>query len=157
MRERGSGRIINISSISGRLALPGLAAYCAAKFAVEGYSEALRFEVAPHGVLVSLVEPGCFKTELYDVNRRVATRTQDPASPHHAAFLRGEAALQKVLDLNPQDPVDVARCVVKVARSKRPRLRYLVGKDAHAEIWAGALMPRFLFEPIMQRLSGNLK
>src|SRR5450432_2547826 len=99
MRQRHSGRIINISSISGRLALPGLAAYCAAKFAVEGYSEALRFELAPHGVLVSLVEPGCFKTELYDVNRRIAKRTQDPASPHRAAFLRGEAALQKVLDL----------------------------------------------------------
>jgi NAD(P)-dependent dehydrogenase (short-subunit alcohol dehydrogenase family) len=154
MRARRSGRIINMSSISGRMALPGLSSYCAAKFAVEGYSEALRYEALPHGVWISLVEPGCFKTPMYDVNRNIAARALEASSPHRAAFVRAEQSLQRILDLNPQDPLHVAKRVVKVAQAKRPRLRYLVGKDAFAELWAGALTPHPLFEQVLLRLSG---
>jgi NAD(P)-dependent dehydrogenase (short-subunit alcohol dehydrogenase family) len=154
MRARRSGRILNMSSISGRMALPGLSSYCAAKFAVEGYSEALRYEALPHGVWVSLIEPGCFKTPLYDVNRRTAARALEPTSPHRAAFTRGEQALERILELNPQDPADVAKRVVAVARAKRPRLRYLVGKDAFAESWASALTPHPLFERALLKISG---
>lgn len=64
MRERGQGTIINVSSISGRMAMPGLAPYSASKFALEGFSESLRFELLPLGIHVVLVEPGSYKTPI---------------------------------------------------------------------------------------------
>ncbi|MCA9686542.1 MAG: SDR family oxidoreductase, partial [Myxococcales bacterium] len=69
MRERRHGRIINISSVAGRSALPAQAAYCASKFALEGWSESMRYELAPYNVFVALVEPGLFPTEILGRNR----------------------------------------------------------------------------------------
>jgi NAD(P)-dependent dehydrogenase (short-subunit alcohol dehydrogenase family) len=73
MRAQGRGRVVNVSSLSGRVGLPGVSSYAATKHAVEGFSEALRWEVEPFGVQVVLVEPGTFRTPIFAGNQRRAS------------------------------------------------------------------------------------
>lgn len=154
MRERRSGRIINITSISGRVALPGLGAYAASKFAVEGLSEALRHELRPHGVFVSVVEPGSYRTDIWDRNRRVAARTLDESSPNRAATQRLTERIDRRVATALGDPQDVARAIANVATARRPRLRYLVGKDAIAELVVNRALPWRAWERVLDRLTG---
>ncbi len=154
MRARRSGRIINISSISGRLANPGTSSYCASKFAVEGLSESLRLELLPFGVHVVLVEPGSFKTDIFEKNRRVARRAFDPASPYFAQTKRLEAFVNKMLARSTADPKDVGRLIAHVATTASPRLRYQVGKDAHGEELAKRFVPYSLLERAILRYTG---
>jgi NAD(P)-dependent dehydrogenase (short-subunit alcohol dehydrogenase family) len=155
MRTRGSGRIINVSSIGGRVATPGLSAYCSSKFAVEGLSESLRYELKPYGVYVALVEPGTFKTDIFGRNRRQARRSLDPTSPYHKRTKHMEALVEKLLARSTADPRKVARTIARVATAKRPRLRYLVGKDAQGEALAKALVPEGLFEAAVLKYVGS--
>ena len=152
MRGRGSGRVINVSSIAGRVALPGLGAYCASKFAVEGFSESLRYEAMGDGIQVSLVEPGSFKTDIFYGNRRLARRAKDPASPHFEKAQRMEKMVDKMLEMNDADPRDVALAIVRAATERRPRLRYLVGADAKAQAALKAVLPERAFEAALLRV-----
>jgi NAD(P)-dependent dehydrogenase (short-subunit alcohol dehydrogenase family) len=154
MRERRHGRIINVSSMGGRFATPGFSAYCASKFAVEGLSESLRHELRPFGIWVSLVEPGMFKTDIFDKNRRVAKRAFDPASPYYAFTKQMESVAEKLLARSKADPEDVARVIARAATVKRPRLRYLVGRDARGQVMAKALLPFGIIEGAVDRYIG---
>jgi NAD(P)-dependent dehydrogenase (short-subunit alcohol dehydrogenase family) len=136
MRERNRGKIINVSSISGRMGTPGMTAYCSSKFAVEGLSESLRLELSRFGIFVSLVEPGTFKTDIFTRNRRTAARAHDPASPYYGFTKHMEGVVERLLERNTADPIAVARCIRRIALAKKPRLRYLVGKDARGEAFA---------------------
>jgi NAD(P)-dependent dehydrogenase (short-subunit alcohol dehydrogenase family) len=125
MRERGSGCIINISSIAGRIAFGGTSAYNASKFAVEGFSEALAQEVKSHGVRVALVEPGIIDTPMGTTE--LPQYDEKTIYPHgariHKFFTnpeKGEAA-----------PELVGETIRYVIESGDPRLRYPVGPDAH--------------------------
>jgi NAD(P)-dependent dehydrogenase (short-subunit alcohol dehydrogenase family) len=152
MRERASGRIINISSISGRFAAPGLGAYSASKFAVEGFSESLRHELSPHGVWVSLIEPGTFRTDIFERNRRVAKRALDPASPNFERSKRFEQFITRMVERSTADPRAVARLITRVAEARRPRLRYLIGTDARGQALAKGLLPFGVLERGMARV-----
>jgi NAD(P)-dependent dehydrogenase (short-subunit alcohol dehydrogenase family) len=152
MRERRQGRIINVSSIGGLVASPGMSAYCASKFAVEGLSESLRYEVAPFGVSVILVEPGTFKTDIFGPNRRVAKRARDPQSPYYAMNKQMSAFVQKMVARSTADPMDVARTIAHAATTPRPRLRYLVGRDARAQKIAKTILPSSVIELAMARV-----
>jgi NAD(P)-dependent dehydrogenase (short-subunit alcohol dehydrogenase family) len=154
MRERRSGCIINVSSIGGRVALPGMSAYCASKFAVEGLSESLRHELRPFGVHVVLVEPGTFKTDIFDRNRRVAARMNDPASPYYERSKQMERVVDDMVGRSKADPNAVARVIADAATAEHPRLRYLVGVDAHGEAIARALFPFSWLEAGVARLFG---
>ncbi|HET6345023.1 MAG TPA: SDR family oxidoreductase, partial [Myxococcota bacterium] len=81
MRAQGHGRIINISSVSGLVAQPSVSAYCASKFALEGLSEAMRHELLPYNIHVVLVEPGSYRTDIFQKNRWVARNTRRESSP----------------------------------------------------------------------------
>ncbi len=136
MRERRHGRIIHISSLGGRVATPGHGAYNASKFALEGIGEAMRAELAPYHVFVSLVEPGLFPTPMFDENGWLAARATE-RSPHHRALSRLRAQTREFLHHRAAaDPGAVARVVARIALSPRPRLRYPVGLDAW---WGSAL------------------
>jgi len=140
MRERKRGKIINISSISGRFSAPGVSAYTSSKWAVEGLSESLRYELRPHNVWVVLVEPGTFKTDIFGRNRRVGKAADDPTSPNYAKAMK----LLKIVERNQEkapEPDAVAKVIGRVAVAKRPRLRYLVGKDARGQAFAKAVLP----------------
>jgi NAD(P)-dependent dehydrogenase (short-subunit alcohol dehydrogenase family) len=129
MRGQRSGHILNLTSVGGIASAGGFAAYCASKFAVEGWSEALRDEVAPFGIKVTLVEPGNFRTEFAgDVNLRPAQQLDAyrPLIEPVERFLFGQAGEQ------PGDPAKAARLMIEVAEEQKPPLRLLMGVDAYA-------------------------
>lgn len=125
MRKRGRGRIINVGSLAGLVAVPGEAFYSASKFALEGYTEALRHEVGGFGISVSLVEPGFFSTNIHRPPARPAESISDYDDLREAL----RRSLAESLGEG-DDPEKVARAIVKIAREKSPRLRYRVGSDA---------------------------
>jgi NAD(P)-dependent dehydrogenase (short-subunit alcohol dehydrogenase family) len=134
MRERRFGRVINLSSVSGRRGLPDHSAYCASKFALEGWSEALRYEMIPYNVFVCLVEAGLFPTTGMLARARVA----EPAESVHRksrAELSARTRKAKELLARVNDPRDVAQVVARIALADAPRLRHPVGLDA----WASTL------------------
>jgi NAD(P)-dependent dehydrogenase (short-subunit alcohol dehydrogenase family) len=151
MRERRRGKVINVSSISGRFAAPGVAAYASSKWAVEGFSESLRAELLPYDVYVSLVEPGTFKTEIFERNRRVAVATYEESSPYYERSRQLERIVDRILAKNRQDPRLVARVIADIAEAKAPRLRWLVGRDAKGQAFAKWLAPSKLLERAVQR------
>ncbi len=131
MIRRRRGRIINVSSFNGRVAFPCVSAYVASKFAVEGFTESLRIEAAPFEVWATLIEPGGFRTDIFDRNRREARRMRDPSSPYAPVVGEMDALLRKN-ERHLGDPDRVARVIVRAAGERRPELRYVVGADARA-------------------------
>jgi NAD(P)-dependent dehydrogenase (short-subunit alcohol dehydrogenase family) len=123
MRKQRSGRIVNISSLAGLVSVPFQAFYCATKFAVEAYTEALRMEVRPFGIHVSMVEPGDFATGF--TARRHMVHASGPASAYDE---RCRAAVGRMAEdeLGNSDIGPVVRKLVAVVESERPRLRYPV-------------------------------
>ncbi|HEY6410909.1 MAG TPA: SDR family NAD(P)-dependent oxidoreductase [Ktedonobacteraceae bacterium] len=150
MRRQGSGRIINVSSVVGHVAPPYVGVYATSKFALEGLSEALREEVRPFGVDVSLVEPAFVKTHIV---------SKPPTNPIAAYTPGREAALQALSTSveSGMDPGVVAHVILRAATT-RPRLRYLVGRDAKVLMLLKRLLPDPLFERVRRRLfqSGKL-
>lgn len=147
MRAQGSGRIINISSIGGLIAVPFQGMYCASKFALEGMTEALRLEVRPFGIQVTLVEPGDFRTAFTQNRRKVH------ASGTGSAY---EARLQTSLEIIERDeqrgpaPIAVARLIEKIIEARDPRPRYSVGMAyQRLAILVRRLLPATLFERII--------
>ena len=143
-RERRSGRIILVSSIGGAIGIPYQAFYSASKFALEGYGEALAYEVAPFGVHVTMVEPGNVRTD-FTANRRdvVGTGTSDP---YRAA--RDKAVARMVADEQNGVPAgDVAAVIAKVLDADRPARRVSVGKlGERVGLLGKRLLPWRLFE-----------
>ncbi|MFD7643439.1 SDR family oxidoreductase [Kitasatospora sp. NPDC059795] len=124
MARRGGGRIVQISSVAGRVATPLNGWYCASKHALEALTDALRCEVAARGIRVSLVEPGCVDTPLLTGALAVPT----PADSVHGA---ARAATRRLLALHrPVPPERVARAVRRALLAPRPRRRYGVGPEA---------------------------
>jgi NAD(P)-dependent dehydrogenase (short-subunit alcohol dehydrogenase family) len=137
MRARGEGRIVNVSSVAGRISLPLMGWYCASKHGLEAMTDALRMEVAPCGVRVSLVEPGSFGTGIWEGARY----PDDAATPGYAeAYDRARKATTAGTSVMP-DPVWVARTVRLALGSPVPLARYLIGADAVGGVLAERLVP----------------
>ena len=143
MRRQGSGRIINISSVVGQVAPPYVGLYAASKFALEGLSEALRDEVRPFGVDVSLVEPAFVKTHI------VSQQLTNPIT----AYTLGRQATMQVLSTSVESGMEtgVVAHVILRAATTRPRLRYLVGRDAKVLMLLKRFLPASLFERVRSR------
>jgi NAD(P)-dependent dehydrogenase (short-subunit alcohol dehydrogenase family) len=127
MRAQASGHILQLTSIGGLLAIGGFGPYCASKFALEGWSEALRDEVKPFGVRVTIVQPGAFRTEFAGpVNMRPERRLDvyRPAIEPLQAYLYGGGGQQA------GDPVKAAEVMIAAVESDDPPLRLLLGADA---------------------------
>lgn len=149
MRRQGEGRIVNVSSLGGLIALPFQGVYSAAKFAVEGLSEALRHEVRPFGIDVVLVEPADFRTGFTSSRRRV--EAADARSPYADAFERALVVIEED-ERTGSDPAMVARLLERVIQTEHPRLRYTVGAfDERLAAWLRRVMPGVAFEPIVRR------
>jgi NAD(P)-dependent dehydrogenase (short-subunit alcohol dehydrogenase family) len=121
MRRQGGGHIINMSSLAGQIAIPFQGFYSASKFAIEGYSEALRMEVRPYGVRVCMIEPGDFATS-FTVNRRM-TAAHTPESPY---YQRCESAVRRMAhdEQANKDLTPVIDAVRAIFATDRPALRY---------------------------------
>jgi len=152
MRRARRGRILLVTSVGGRIGSPALSAYCASKFALEGFGECLALEVAPLGIQVSLIEPGIVKTEIWGPNRGVAPGALNPESPYYYWFREQEDLADWAVRTSPTRPADVARAVHRALTVKNPRLRYLVGRRARALLAIRRLLPSALFERLYSRI-----
>ena len=138
MRKQRSGQIIMISSIGGLHGSFSISSYSAAKFALEGWSESLRLEVNGLGIKIVLVEPGSFQTDIWTRNVYLGKKALDGSSPNRE---RGAKMKEQVRRLHKGDPIEVARVVARIAQDPNPRLRYVVGRDAHIQLWLKRLLP----------------
>lgn len=149
MRQQRSGMIINMSSISGIAAFPGYAPYATSKFAVEGFSESLRQEMARYGVHVVLVEPGAYRTAIWNKGLSAIHTTEDsPYKDHLEAVL----AYSRHSSQHAPDPQQVAQLIGRLVNKRRPRLRYAVGQGTGILVWAKRTLPWGLLERIIDRV-----
>jgi NAD(P)-dependent dehydrogenase (short-subunit alcohol dehydrogenase family) len=125
MRERGAGRVVNVGSIMGRVAMPLLGAYNASKHAVAAATDALRMELAPFGVTVVLVEPGAIRTGFAARALAALAPYRDPGSPYAGALAGTDAAWARVYRFAP-GPAAAGRAVARAATAARPAPRYVV-------------------------------
>lgn len=156
--RRARGRIVFVSSIGGRVALPIVGPYDASKFALEALADALRMELRPWGVAVSIVEPGAIATAIFEKSRKLADEivARMPAEARE----RYEAAARNVVEVfngfeRQALPADRAAAVIERAlTARRPRARYLVGNDARVQALLGWLLPDRIFDAVRVRLAG---
>jgi NAD(P)-dependent dehydrogenase (short-subunit alcohol dehydrogenase family) len=148
MRRAGSGRIVIVSSIGGRIASPSVAPYSASKFALEGFGEALFLEMRPFGIDITIVEPGIVRTGIWDEESRVLPAARHEASPYYKNFWAGEQVVEAALKSSRLTPVDVAREIVRAMTATRPRLRYVVGGRASFVLALRRHLPENWFERI---------
>ena len=146
MRANGRGRIINISSISGRIGFPGISAYVSSKHALEGYSESLRLELKPFGIDVSLVEAGSYQTSIWASIDQTEIKEDSPYAPYMRGLLkeieRGKS--------NHGNPVEVAELVARIAsQPSSPKLRYPIGKGVKTTILLKKFLPWEWIESII--------
>ena len=149
MRAAGRGRIINISSIGGKMYEPLGAWYHATKFAVEGLSDSLRVEVKPHGIDVSIIEPGGTQSEWGAISAEGLLANS--GSGPYAAQAKVVAAALASTDGSAMSshPEVIAEAIVHAASSKRPRTRYPVGRGARAILLLRRLLPDRAFDVVL--------
>ena len=149
MIKSRSGKIINISSVLGKIATPFNGCYASSKFALEGLSESLRIEVSPFNVQVAIVEPGLFKTD-FQRNQLRSCRSGDVANSYKP-FIERYDSQHRWFDRLASDPVKVSKVIHKIIKSKHPALRHPVGWEAHAGIMGARLLPGRLFHAMLSR------
>src|SRR5581483_3891483 len=151
MCERRDGRIVNVSSIAGRATSPLAGWYAAAKHALEAVSDALRTEVAGAGVKVVLVEPGGFKTNIWeDFERDLKKREGSPFMPAYERSFQGQQFLERFMG----EPAQVAKVIASVVDGRNPRARYLVGVDAQMMALTDQLTPTVIEDRVMRLVLG---
>lgn len=158
--RQGRGRIVNVSSIGGRVALPLVGAYNTSKFALEGMSDAWRRELRPFGVDVVLIEPGGVKTPIWGKSTETATAMLDDGPPEvrqlYGELIEGvRTRTQKIARETGSDPSEVAEAIGTALTAERPRTRYLVGRDAKLRARMAKVLPdRVMDRMILRSLRG---
>jgi NAD(P)-dependent dehydrogenase (short-subunit alcohol dehydrogenase family) len=152
MREQGWGRIVNVSSVGGRLTFPGGAHYHATKHAVEAFSDALRFETAGFGIRVSIIEPGLIKTAFGDTATVPATAGDGPYAEFNAAVAERVAGAYEGLmgRLAAAGPEAVAAVIDRAIFSRNPSSRYRVTAGAKMTIATRRLVPDRIWDTMMR-------
>jgi NAD(P)-dependent dehydrogenase (short-subunit alcohol dehydrogenase family) len=151
MRAQRSGLIIMISSETGRMGSPGIGSYSASKFALEGWTETLRLETRALGIKLVLVEPGAFKTDIWDRNTRINQDLLAGKSPNQE---RGRRLKEWAVTTPKADPQLVADLIARIAADPSPRLRYMIGRDARLRWWLRNLLPWNWYEKLVLRKVG---
>jgi NAD(P)-dependent dehydrogenase (short-subunit alcohol dehydrogenase family) len=134
MRRQKSGIIVNLSSAAGIFGIPGASAYTSTKFAVEGLSESIGYELEPFGIKVVLIEPGFIQTNFANA-MMIAKKAQDPTSPY-SQILQRVTANSTEATKSGSSPDLVARVILDAVKNPNPNHRYLVGKDV--ENWVAS-------------------
>jgi NAD(P)-dependent dehydrogenase (short-subunit alcohol dehydrogenase family) len=153
MREQGTGHIINISSVAGRVSIPMMGWYCASKHGLEAMTNALRIEAAPFGVKVTLIEPGSFGTSIWASGMG---SMPEPSNPVYADAAQRGRTMTSSDGLMP-DPVWVARTIRLALASPVPLARYLIGVDAVTGALAETLAPTMLSDAVKGFAAGLRK
>lgn len=156
MRARGRGRIVNVSSVGGRITTPGTGAYHASKHALEALSDALRFELRGFGIDVVVIEPGAIATHWVDTAVAGLASRRAPEGPYAAldgaVAQRMRAAHRGLLGLAAGSPEAVARAIEAALGARRPRTRYVVPAASRLFVLAGRWLPDRLWDAFLRRL-----
>jgi NAD(P)-dependent dehydrogenase (short-subunit alcohol dehydrogenase family) len=153
MRRQGYGRIVNVSSMGGKLTLPGAGHYHATKHAVEALSDALRFEVEGFGIKVSVIEPGLIKTGFADA----AVGSMD--GPEDGPYTGFDEAVARATTENYErgpisrlagQPETVAEAIERAISVRSPRSRYVVTPSAHLFMWLRSLLPDSVWDAVLK-------
>ena len=159
--RQARGRIVNISSIGGRVAIPLVGPYAASKFAVEGLSDSLRRELRPWGIHVSLIEPGAVATPIWDKSIDGSQSLIDEAPPElNERYGEVVEAIMKESRKNATDgvpPQEVAEAVAHAITADKPKTRYLVGRDAKMRGPVAKIMPDRVRDAAIGRALGQRK
>ncbi|MEM1227771.1 MAG: SDR family NAD(P)-dependent oxidoreductase [Planctomycetota bacterium] len=160
MRDRRQGKIINISSVGGMMAMPTMSVYSASKFALEGASEALYYEVRPWNVSVTLIQPGFMRSDAFEkvpFTKMSAAASKDVDDPYHPHYFHMDRFIAKNMRRALATPESVAAKVVRVVQSKRPPLRVYGSLDAVAFSMLRRFMPRRFYNWILYRNLPNIR
>jgi NAD(P)-dependent dehydrogenase (short-subunit alcohol dehydrogenase family) len=128
MRKKREGTIVNVSSGAGRVGIPVLSAYAATKFALEGLSESMRYELKEWGINIVIIEPGAIRTKVLE-NVKTGDIRSRSESPYADLIDRASKGFGKMMD-NSSSPKLVAEAILNAITSKEPEIRYVVGEDA---------------------------
>jgi NAD(P)-dependent dehydrogenase (short-subunit alcohol dehydrogenase family) len=141
MRKHKGGTIVNVSSVGGRIGLPGLSAYHSTKFALEGLSESISYELEPFGIRVVIIEPGFVRTNIMN-SSVIARKALDTKSPYFSLIQQLEKSFKSAMENTSASspPEEVAKVVLQAVTSESPKLRYAVGNDASTMIQAKTTM-----------------
>lgn len=154
MRSRRFGRIINISSVGGMMAMPTMSVYSASKFALEGASEALSYEVRPWNIYVTLVQPGFINSGSFEQVRMTASSQralEEGKSPYHAHYRHMSSFIARIMRRVPATPESVALKVVRVIDHRAPSVRVAGTLDAFLFSALRRLLPRDLYHAVLYR------
>ncbi len=151
MREKGRGKIINVSSVSGMLAMPTMGSYSASKYALEGASESLWYEMKPLGINVTLIQPGFIKSNsfqnvYYSEKSKMATLQVGPYSDYYASMT---PFIEKLMSRSWVNPSQIARKILKVVRTENPPLWVPVTPDAFIFYYIRRIIPRRFLLPLL--------
>ena len=156
MRERGSGRIVNTASVAGKTVLYFGGWYHVSKYSVEALSDALRMELKPFGIDVSMIEPGGIQTD-WGIIAADHLAESSKGTPYEAEGLREAETMRKAYSMRLlSKPSVVARAISKAVNSRRPRARYRVGFGAHTLVFLHTILPARWWDALF-RLGGKLR
>jgi short-subunit dehydrogenase len=149
MLERRAGRVINVSSVGGRITLPYFGVYNSTKYAVESLSDALRYELRPFGIDVSLIEPGIIRTNFE------ATAVGNLKMFEHGAYkaaLGKYEQMSKRADKFASNPIVIAKAISRAVRAGRPAARYIAPRSNHMIVWFRAMLPTRVWDWAMRKV-----
>ncbi len=153
MLRQGRGRIINMGSIAGRATMPLMGPYSASKYALEALTDALRLELLPWSIGVSIIEPGAIATPIWEKSGHAARMLEASVSPElRALYAPAVAAVKQAVEGAAKRaivPEAVVRAVVHALTAPRPKTRYLVGWDAKIRAWMVKLLPDRLADRLL--------
>jgi len=147
MRKQGSGIIVNVSSVAGRIGFPGTPAYISSKFALEGLSECMRYELSPFGIKTIIIEPGVIQTNFFS-SMKVADGK--PGSPYKEITEKVMNGVKMMAEMG-TPPVEVAKTIMKAIKTVEPLPRYMVGSDASMFLEAKKMKTDLEFENYIKK------
>jgi len=150
MRARRAGRIINVSSVGGRITLPFFGVYNSTKYAVESLSDALRYELRPFGIDVALIEPGVIRTNFEATAvSNLATLTETPYAPALGKYEQ----MSKLADRFASEPIVIAKAIARAVNARRPAARYVAPFTTNFVLAFRAIAPTFVWDWAMRKIS----
>jgi len=147
MRKAGSGIIVNVSSVAGRIGFPGTPAYISSKFALEGLSECMRYELSPFGIKTIIIEPGVIKTDFFSSMKVAKGKPDSPYKEITEKVMNGVKMMAEMGTM----PEDVAKTIIKAIQTEEPLPRYIVGSDASMFIEAKKMKTDIEFENYIKK------
>jgi NAD(P)-dependent dehydrogenase (short-subunit alcohol dehydrogenase family) len=147
MRKTGSGIIVNVSSVAGRIGFPGTPAYISSKFALEGLSECMRYELSPFGIKTIIIEPGVIKTDFFSSMKVAKGKPDSPYKEITEKVMNGVKMMAEMGTM----PDEVAKTIIKAIQTEEPLPRYIVGSDASMFIEAKKMKTDIEFENYIKK------